>query len=81
MIERQIRLFRDRAPHINKVIKTQSVIANAVTQIYEQIEQIQGKVTLDPFDGAVVVRVRDPNGSVLQSTILFLRRLMTPPNR
>jgi hypothetical protein len=33
-----------------------------VKQIHGQIEQIQGNVTLDPFDGAIIVTVHEPNG-------------------
>ena len=58
-------LFRDRTPQLNTVLKTQSAIASTVAQIHNQIEQIQGNVTLDPFDGAVIVRVRGPNGEII----------------
>jgi hypothetical protein len=58
-------LFRDRRPQLNTMLKTQSAIASAVTQIHNQIEQIQGNVTLDPFDGTVIVRVLGPNGEII----------------
>jgi hypothetical protein len=58
----RIQLFQERTPQLRAVLKSQSAIADTVSQIHNQIEQFQGKVTLDPFEGAVIVRVTEVGG-------------------
>ena len=62
----QVPLFQERVPKINTVIKNQSAIASRVLQIHDQIEQIQGNVTLDAFEGAVMVYARRLDGTTLE---------------
>ncbi|NKM69368.1 hypothetical protein [Rhizobium laguerreae] len=59
----RIPLFRNPVPQMKAVLKSQSAIADTVSQIHSQIEQIQGNVILDPFEGALIVRISDANGS------------------
>ena len=54
-------LFRDQTPQMDRVIEDQVAIAGSVTQINDRLEQLQGNVTLDAFDGSVVVRVVTKN--------------------
>ena len=55
-------IFGGQTSQFNTVLKSQTAIADTVTQIHGRIEQIQGNVTLDPFDGAIIVTVHEPGG-------------------
>ena len=58
----RIHLLQERMPQIKAVLKSQSAIADTVSQIQSQIEQFQSNVTLDPFEGAVIVRITEVTG-------------------
>ena len=55
-------LFRDQTPQMDRVAsRIRLLFAGSVTQINDRLEQLQGNVTLDAFDGSVVVRVVTKN--------------------
>lgn len=51
-------LAQNRPQQMNVLIKNQTAIASTVSEIHNQIEQFQGNITLDPFEGVVIVRLR-----------------------
>jgi hypothetical protein len=66
---------RQRPPRqLNALLKVQSDIAGTVTEIHDQVERLQSNVTLDKFDGRLIIRVLDAAGvniPIIEHTVPF----------